>query len=144
MEKGRCFFVFFLGLHSRLMEVPRLGVESKLQLPAYATVTAMSDLSHVYDLPHISWQCWILNPLSKSRDWTCILMDTSWIRFHCPKKGTPGPQLLKVSITMPRISGTMNVPSNKKKGTSRLEAVPQTSPPNGFCLICGLYALKIS
>ena len=27
------------------MEVPRLGVESELQLPAYATATAMPDLS---------------------------------------------------------------------------------------------------
>ena len=32
------------------MEVPRLGVEWKLQLPAYTTVTAMPDLSHIFDL----------------------------------------------------------------------------------------------
>ena len=31
----------FLGPHPRHMEVPRLGVESELQLPAYATATAM-------------------------------------------------------------------------------------------------------
>ena len=32
-------FCFFLGLHLQHMEVPRLGVESELQLPAYATAT---------------------------------------------------------------------------------------------------------
>ena len=31
----------FLGLHQRHMEVPRLGVESELQLPASTTATAM-------------------------------------------------------------------------------------------------------
>ena len=33
-------FVVFLGPHPRYMEVPRLGVESELQLPAYTTATA--------------------------------------------------------------------------------------------------------
>ena len=52
------------------MEVPRPGVELKLQLPAYATATAtaMQDPSHVCDLYHRSQQCWILNPLSKAMD----------------------------------------------------------------------------
>ena len=40
-------FFFFLRSHPQHMEVPRLGVELELQLPAYATVTAMWDLSHV-------------------------------------------------------------------------------------------------
>ena len=41
------FFVCFclLGLHLRHENVPRLGVEWELQLPAYATDTAMPDLS---------------------------------------------------------------------------------------------------
>ena len=30
----------FLGLHLQHMEVPRLGVESELELPAYTTATA--------------------------------------------------------------------------------------------------------
>lgn len=36
-----CLFVyfFFLGLHLLHMEVPRLGVQSGLQLPAYTTAT---------------------------------------------------------------------------------------------------------
>ena len=34
------------------MEVPRLGVESELQLPAYTTATATLDPSHICDLHH--------------------------------------------------------------------------------------------
>ena len=50
------------------MEVPRLGVESELQLPAYATTTATWDLSRVCHLHHSSGQSWILNPLSEAGD----------------------------------------------------------------------------
>lgn len=39
-------FFFFLGLHLQYMEVPRLGVKSELQLPAYTTVTATPAPSH--------------------------------------------------------------------------------------------------
>ena len=49
------------------MEVPRLGAESKLQLPAYATATAMQDLSRICDLHCSSQQRWVLNPLSEAR-----------------------------------------------------------------------------
>ena len=42
----------FLGLHLQCMEVPRLGVELELQLPAYATATATWDLSCICDLHH--------------------------------------------------------------------------------------------
>ena len=34
---------------------------------------------HICDLHHSSWQCRILNPLSESRDRTCILVDPSLI-----------------------------------------------------------------
>ena len=38
------FFVF-LALHLQHMEIPRLGGESELQLPAYTIATAIRDLS---------------------------------------------------------------------------------------------------
>ena len=44
------FCFAFLGLCPQHMDVPRLGVESELQLLAYATVTAMQDLSHICNL----------------------------------------------------------------------------------------------
>ena len=61
------FFVFlffcFLGLYLQHMEVPRLGVELKLQLLAYTTAIATQDLSYVYDL-----QRQIHNPLREAKD----------------------------------------------------------------------------
>ena len=41
------YFFFFFQPQLWSMEVPRLGVKLKLQLLAYATVTATQDLSHV-------------------------------------------------------------------------------------------------
>ena len=61
------------------MEMPRLGVELELQMPAYTTAAAMPDLSLVWDLNHSSQQCRTLNPLSEARNRTCILLDTSWV-----------------------------------------------------------------
>ena len=63
------------------MEVPKLGVALELQLLTYATATAMQDLSYVCDLYYSSWQCQIPNLLSKARDLTPILLDTSQIHF---------------------------------------------------------------
>ena len=87
------FFVCFcfLGPPPQHMKVPRLRVESKLQLLAYsiATATAMWDLSRICDLHHSSRQRWIPNPLSKTRDRTLDLMVPSWIHFHCAMTRTP-------------------------------------------------------
>ena len=61
------------------MEIPKLGVKSKLWLLAYAVGTAVQDLSCIYNLHHSSQQCQILNPLSKAGDPTHILMDPSQV-----------------------------------------------------------------
>ena len=89
-------FIFscFLGLQLWHTEVPRLGVESELQLLAYATATPVEDLSHICDLHHSSQQCRILNPLSKARDWTHVLMNASQIHFHWAMMGTPNKSFL--------------------------------------------------
>ena len=67
-----CFFFLFcfLGPHLKHMEIPRLGVQSELQLPAYTTATAMPGLSHICGLQ----QWWIPGPLSEARDQICIFM----------------------------------------------------------------------
>jgi len=66
------------------MKIPRLGVELELQLLAYTTATATWDTSY---LCCSLWQCWILNPPSEARGWTHILMDASWVRYHCTTMG---------------------------------------------------------
>ena len=50
------------------MEFPRLGVQSELQLLAYATATAAWNLSSVCNLHHSSGKHRILNTVSKARD----------------------------------------------------------------------------
>ena len=72
-------FLSFLRLHLQHMEVPRLAVESELQLPAYSTATAPPGLSHICDLCCSLWQCQILNPLSGAGDQTHTLRDASWV-----------------------------------------------------------------
>ena len=81
ISPGSVFFLLFcfvfLGPHLHHMDVPRLGVESKLQLPAYAMATATPDLSCICNLHHSSQQHRILDPLSRNRNQACVLMDTS-------------------------------------------------------------------
>ena len=62
------FFFAFSGPHIWHTEVPKLGVESELKLPAYTTATASRDPSHVCNLHHGSRQCQILNSLIEARD----------------------------------------------------------------------------
>ena len=61
MKEKLEFFFSFLGLHLWYMEVSSLGVESELQLLAFATAIATPDTSHVCDLHQSSRQHWILN-----------------------------------------------------------------------------------
>ena len=79
-SEGFCLLACLLAFYAAY-EVSWLGVKSELQLPAYTTATAVPDLSLVFDLRHSSRQHWFLNPLSKPRDGTHVLMDTSWVRY---------------------------------------------------------------
>ena len=82
------FFFFFSSVpHLQHMEIPGLGVELELQLPA--TATATWNQSCVCDLQHSLCQHQILNPLSKAKDGTCILMVISWIPYYWATTGTP-------------------------------------------------------
>ena len=68
------FFLFFLWPHFQHMEITRLGIKSQPLAPG---------------LHHNTRQCWILNPLSRARDPTCILMDTYRAHFHRAAMETP-------------------------------------------------------
>ena len=81
------FFFFFFFLSLQHTKVPRLGVKSELQLPAYTTATQNS--SCILDLYHISGQRQIPDSLSKARDQIRVLTDLSQIRFLYATKGTP-------------------------------------------------------
>ena len=86
-------FFLFLGPLLQHMGVPRLGVETELQFLAYTTATAAQDPSHVCDLHHRSWKCWILNALIEDRDRIHVFMDTSWVCYHWAMMGTPKERL---------------------------------------------------
>ena len=60
----------------------------ELQLPGYTTATGTWNSNQICDLKHSSWQCQ-MDPLSEARDWTSILIDTSWIPFLlCHKRNS--------------------------------------------------------
>ena len=68
MDLDATLFFFFLGSHLPHMEVPRLGVESELQLLTYATAEAMLDPSLICNLHCRLQQRGIPNPPSKGSD----------------------------------------------------------------------------
>ena len=61
------------------------------------TTTATLHPNHICDLHWSLWRCWILNPLSEARDWTCILMGT--ILGFQPSE--PQGEFLKCMILIP-------------------------------------------
>ena len=90
-------FFFFLGPNPQHMEFPRLGVKTT----SLQTAKATQDPNLICNLRHSSWQCLILNPLSKARDRTCNLMVTSWICLHCTMMGTPSKDIFNVNSLYP-------------------------------------------
>ena len=67
---------FFLP-HPQHMGVSELGVESELQVQAYAIFMATPDLRRLWELHCSLQQHRILDALSKARDLTCIFMETT-------------------------------------------------------------------
>ena len=76
------FFFFLFGAEPAAYESSQARVKLELQLLTYTTATATLEPCHICTLCHISWQHWILNPLSEARDQTCVLMDTSQIHYR--------------------------------------------------------------
>ena len=70
-------FFFFLGLHSRYMEVPRLGV--RIGATAASLPTGRTSPSLGFYLHCSSRAVLILNPLSEAKDGARILIDPRWV-----------------------------------------------------------------
>ena len=83
-------FFFVLGPHPWLVEIPRLGVLSELQLQVYITATTMPDPGlGVCTLHHSSQRALSLTPLSEARYPTRNRMVPNRIHFRCATMGTP-------------------------------------------------------
>ena len=80
------------------MVVPRPGVKSELQLLAYTTAAVTPDPSYQRNLYHSLQQYCIFNSLSKTRDHTWILMDTSQVLNPLSHKGKSINQDLSKSL----------------------------------------------
>ena len=68
---------------------------------------ATPDSSPICDLHHSSWQHRILNLLRKSRDQTQVLMDTSWVLYHCATRGTTSHHIFVCSAGLCRAAWTI-------------------------------------
>ena len=81
------------------MEIPRPVVESELQLQAYTTATATweptSQQCQIWAASVTFAAAWVLNPLSKARDGTHILMDISLVHNKLNRNGNSREKFLK-------------------------------------------------
>ena len=79
ISSSSSIFFVFLELYLWHMEVPRLG--NRIRAVAAS-------------LCHSSRQYWFLNPLSKARDRTRVLMDTSWVCYPLSHDGNSSVSIL--------------------------------------------------
>ena len=80
---------FFLGLHLRHVEVPRLGLNSSCSCwptlqPQQCWIQAASGTCTIAHSNARSLTHWV-RPGTRTR----VLMDTSWVRYHWTMTGTP-------------------------------------------------------
>ena len=135
---SQLFFFFFLGLHPRHVEFPRLGVQSA---PSVTYTTAQGNARS-------------FNPLREARDPTCILMDPSQVLNLLGPNGNSFPNFLIIkcsntqemggpaqrhSCTQPHLQHTrffeskMLMPRCFTKHFSRTHSVPDLS---ALCMVC--------
>ena len=130
------------------MEVPRLGGELELQLPADTTAIATQDPRGICDLHHSSPQRLIFNPLSQARDWTHNLLVPSWIRFCCATNGNSHPVHLWIPESLASTRSSVNIclnnwlDANCQSQSAQFEKVAFHSPIRDFSENCLLLISK--
>ena len=77
-DEWQCPFLFLFRAAPVAYGSSQARVDLQLQLLAYTTATATSNLSRICDLCRSWQQHQILNPLSEARDLNCILMQCSF------------------------------------------------------------------
>ena len=81
-DKGKMdFFFVFLRPHPWHREVPRLGVQLELQLPAYTTATATGDPSHICNLHNGNARClthWTRPGMEPTSSWILVGFVNTW------------------------------------------------------------------
>ena len=108
-------FFFFLGPHPWLMEVPRLGVESQLQLPTYAIATATREVSYIYGLHHSSQQHqiqthWARPGIDPASSWILARFASTVLQWELPM----------ISILLPNQNYTSSI-ELKVKGINQAQ-----------------------
>ena len=77
-----CFFFFFACFWGWGAPEAYRSSQARGGIRALAARLHHSHSSLIFNLHQSSRQCRILNPLMEARDWTCVLVDPSQIRFH--------------------------------------------------------------
>ena len=120
------------------MKVPGLGVESELQLLACTTATVTPNPSLICNLHCCSLQQHqILNPLSRGRDRTHVVMDTSQVLNPLSHNGNP---ILSFFFCLFR-AATMAFGASQSRAESELQLLAYTTaigmPDPSY--VCHLY-----
>ena len=106
-----CFVLFWFVFGATPVAYTRSQARGRLRaVAAYPTATATPNPSHICNLHHGSRQQWIVNSLSKARDWTHILMNIGWIYYHWATRVTPNGGLLTANFKYLEINN--NPPEN--------------------------------
>ena len=87
----------------------------------------MRDPSRVCNLHHSLWQCWILNPLSKARDWTHIFMDSSWVHYLWATRELPGKMIL-IFIWKNKWEVSIEIFGKKNEKQEQWNVLPDVKP----------------
>ena len=111
--------VVFLGPHPRHMEVPRLGVETELQLLAYTTATVTWDPSCTYTIAHSNTGFlthWV-RPGIKPASRVCY----HWATTEAPKTAS-----LSLFFFFGHACSMWKFPGQGSKWEPKLQPAPQT------------------